>query len=165
MSERKETNRDQFIIKGETLEKYNGQDEEVFIPDDVKIIGQGAFQENKMLKKVHLANVETVEENAFWLCDNLSEIVFGEALKSIGDGAFICCKTCDLKFPSRLEYVGNDAFGPYCSEVVIPKSVKEIGQSAFGGSSKIYVYDNIEPHANECTAKKNECKSGISSNV
>ncbi|MGN0457801.1 MAG: leucine-rich repeat domain-containing protein [Eubacterium sp.] len=79
-------------------------------------------------------NVESIRDNAFYLCSNLYSITFNNGLKSIGSKAFLKCENLQaVKFPNTLESIGTDAFS-YCNsikEVEIPSSVKSIGDYAF----------------------------------
>lgn len=66
----------------------------VVLPDGLQIIGNGAFQRCKNLKKIHIPkSVKKVYGVAFSLCYSLSEISGGEGVKSVGNYVFKNCKS------------------------------------------------------------------------
>ena len=86
---KKETDRPEFLIVNGRLEQYNGNDQNVTVPDNVKIIGSRAFHGNGTIVEVTLpASVETVEQNAFESCPSLAAIRFLGTVKSVGANAF-----------------------------------------------------------------------------
>ncbi|MBQ3036547.1 MAG: leucine-rich repeat domain-containing protein, partial [Lachnospiraceae bacterium] len=107
-----------FQMDGTTLMKYMGSSEVVYVPDSVRVIGYGAFEDNDYIKKVVLpARLETIEYNAFAECDNLLEIDIPDSVTKIGSAAFANCKSL--------------------SDVYIGKSVEEIGSGIFAGCSSL----------------------------
>lgn len=108
--------------------------EEIVIPEGVKIIGENAFIWDIKLKKVELPSTLTViDYDAFSYCA-FSEIELPESLNKIGHNAFFAChglskitipkgvtrlenslfERCEslkeIKFSSRLEFVGDNVF-------------------------------------------------------
>ena len=107
-----------FQMDGTTLMKYMGSSEVVYVPDSVRVIGYGAFEDNDYIKKVVLpARLETIEYNAFAECDNLLEIDIPDSVTKIGSSAFANCKSL--------------------SDVYIGKSVEELGSGIFAGCSSL----------------------------
>ena len=97
---------------------YNGSDENVRIPEEidgrpVTIIGDSAFKENTNIKSVFIPDtVKAIQTSAFYRCDNLSMISFGEK--------------------SQLRTIYTDAFaGTAITEITIPKSCKTISDQVF----------------------------------
>ncbi len=83
-----------FIIADGVLEKYNGTDSEVVIPEGVTVIGKKAFERNKTIKKVTLpSTLTTIDDYAFQYCANLMIPDFPSGMHSIGNGAFESCAT------------------------------------------------------------------------
>lgn len=85
--------------------------------------------------------VTEIADAAFYLCGNLTSVVFPEGLKRIGDYAFMKCENLtDFTLPDSLTDIGRDAFS-YCDSlttVTIPAGVITIGDYAFFSlSSKI----------------------------
>lgn len=93
------------------------------------------FKNNKSVKKfIAPRNLESVGRGWFGYC-NLETVVFpGNALKSLGSGAFCFSpKLKSVKFPSSLESIENDTFwADYALEnVVIPAGVELIPERMF----------------------------------
>ena len=81
-----------FRIEGSTLVKYRGTEKNVSVPDTVKTIAQGAFEDDTNVELVVLPNsVERIESYAFWGCENLDTVVLGKGLSAVGDYAFAGC--------------------------------------------------------------------------
>lgn len=88
------------------------------IPNDIEIIGKGAFAGNYHLTTITLPNTITlIEDRAFADCDNLQKIVLSKKVTAMGNEAFINC--INLK------------------EIIIPDSVTSIGEQAFVGCKNL----------------------------
>lgn len=114
---------------GETIISYpsDNTEEEYTIPETVKVISDGAF-ENENLKTVVISeNVETIGEDAFAGCPNLETVVFADnsKIETIGTGAF---KSTSVK------------------NIILPKYVKTVGENAFEGCSELekVVFEDAE---------------------
>ena len=60
-----------FLINGDILEKYQGKDETIIVPDNVKKIGNRAFYGHELIESVVLPKtVAEIGENAFAYCKN-----------------------------------------------------------------------------------------------
>ena len=78
--------RDEFTINGMTLTRYRGEGETyndkehvVIVPADKAImtIGEGAFEDNKVIEKIIIPKTVTqIEKDAFKGCTNLKEVYF-----------------------------------------------------------------------------------------
>ena len=88
--------------------------EKVVLPNDLKIIGAGAFRLSHNLKEINLPNsIEEIRYEAFNQCYSLENISFKELknLRRIGDRAFEGCEfNTHIEFPSSLENIGDNAF-------------------------------------------------------
>lgn len=150
-----------FVIEDGVLEKYQGNEPVVIIPDTVKEIGYGAFAENKTVLKVIMPDsVEKMDKAVFNECENLMEIRFSHSLKeipahtcsgclalekviipegvtNIGDGAFTSGDTpmsySEIKFPKTLKSIEGEAFSNNDSvtEISLPDGLESIGKYAF----------------------------------
>ena len=54
--------------------------------------------------------VATIQDKAFYNCDDLKEVNFSEGLKYIGKNAFYGCPIAELTFPETLEEIADYAF-------------------------------------------------------
>ena len=81
------------------ITNYNGEDSDVTVPseldgDTITAIGEGAFSNNNVIKRVNIpASITSIEDGAFYGCENLSVVHFAEGsqLTTIGQGAFCYC--------------------------------------------------------------------------
>jgi len=87
-------------------------------------------------------SVTTIGDYAFYSCDRLASVDFGEnsQLTSIGDYAFYSCTSlASITIPDSVTSIGDDAFSSCTSlaSITIPDSVTSIGNSAFSGCTKL----------------------------
>lgn len=107
----------------------------VTIPEGVKYINYGAFQQCTSLKNIKLPNsLVRINASAFKECTSLSALSLGEGLKTIDSEVFKGCvglKTVAL--PSKLETLEYEAFED-CSNlenVTFPNTLTTADESAF----------------------------------
>lgn len=83
-----------FEIDEDVLVSYNGKDEDVVVPNNIKSIAFGAFMDNEDLKSVVLPEgLEMIDECAFYGCNNLTEIVLPDSVVHVGRLAFGECSS------------------------------------------------------------------------
>ena len=101
-----------FIIRAGVLEKYNGSEVDVIIPNNVSIIGVGAFAGCKGLKTARIPDgVTDIENHAFYNCVKLTDVFIPAGLKSIGDFAFAGCESLEkVDIPEGIFSIGGGAF-------------------------------------------------------
>ena len=80
-----------FDISAGRLTKYNGEDVNVTIPDNVDCIASRAFSGLNIQSVTIPGTVETIEEMAFYNCAKLKRVTFNKGLKEIGKKAFANC--------------------------------------------------------------------------
>lgn len=116
---------------------------EVYLPDPIKEIGEGAFMSNEVytggqLEKVYLNdNIEVIGKDAFRNNPKLSNIRLPQNLKSIGTTAFYECKGLEhIEIPPSVTYIGESAFlnCKGLTHIEISISVTYIGECAFWGT-------------------------------
>ena len=91
--------------------KYFSEPKIVYLPDTVKVIGGGAFNENKNVEEVYAKNVEIVDNWAFAGMENLHIAELGNHLESINHKAFYECKNLlHFDFPDSLRQIERRAF-------------------------------------------------------
>ncbi|MCD8379140.1 MAG: leucine-rich repeat domain-containing protein [Lachnospiraceae bacterium] len=147
-----------LVIKDGVLKKYDGGEENVIIPDEVKKIGFKAFYESKGLKRIEMPDtVEEIGKNAFsecwdledvrisngievlddyvlYGCSSLTSITLPCKLKKIGKSTFACCSKLNcIEIPNGVTFIGQSAFSDCYSltDICIPDSVTEIGKDCF----------------------------------
>ena len=96
----------------------------ITLPEGLKTIGSYAFAESALTSIAIPASVTALEEAAFYQCQELKTVTFGEGstLKTIGSNAFGAYENGDD--PDSTEYCG-------ITSIEIPASVTEIGTYAF----------------------------------
>ncbi len=123
-----------FLINQEsTLITYLGESDEVTIPDTVTYIGCGAFSGNDIIRKITIpASVKKIDEEAFCYCSNLETALIEYGVQEIGDYAFGFTDIKKVIIPRSVKRVGNGAFkGAHITSVVIENGTVEIGDDAF----------------------------------
>ncbi len=117
---------------------------EIVVPDQVKVMGYGAFENCRSLKKATLpGSLERVPERCFLNAWNLEYVTIGEGTKVIGKNAFsyrpsggspeqINSKLREVTIPSTVTTIEDDAFLYSGIETVtIPESVVNYGTQLF----------------------------------
>lgn len=142
------------------LEKLETSIEELYIPDGVKNIGEGAFQElraktlripqslqkvgekafafNSALLTVKIPkNTDIFEAGAFSYCMRLENIIFEDGIEKIPNGMFAHCGIKTLSLPPSLKVVEGDAFSScYLVEtLILNEGLERIERYAFSGVS------------------------------
>ncbi|MBR4770005.1 MAG: leucine-rich repeat protein, partial [Clostridia bacterium] len=133
-----EGNGSNFVIKDGVLEKYNGTETCVVIPEGVKTIGEKAFERSKLTSVTIPSSVTSIGDSAFYYCSGLTSVTIPKCVTSIGDWAFDGCSgLTSVNIPKGVTSIGDSAFFG-CSgltSVTIPNSVKSTGNGAFYGCS------------------------------
>lgn len=118
------------VKKSEITEKF-------IIPNDVKIIGEGAFQGLKKLRSIVIpSNVRVIEEGAFESCKNLEKVSLSDGLEDIEAHAFTSCKSLkEIIIPNTVKSISWGSFSDCESlkKVVMPSNIKHIDSNAFCG--------------------------------
>lgn len=114
--------KEDFVIVNGQLLKYNGNKEELIIPEGTIHISHQVFNGNESIKSlVCPSTLESIWTFVFSSCPNLQNVTFNNNLKMICIGAFEEC--------AKL------------TEVSLPKSLKELGAMAFDRRVAISFYD------------------------
>lgn len=140
----------------------------IYLPNTIKKIGVGCFEESQHLQIVELSseiteipdkcfyscrnlnivdnigNITKIGNDAFHLCSNLNtNFIFSEGLTSIGENAFRSCfKVTKIVLPASLNHIGSNAF-MYANAVSIyfkgATPPAEIGTRVFFNVKNMYV--------------------------
>ncbi len=112
MEEFLENGTEDFLISGNVLVAYRGNEEHVVIPEGVTVIASEAFMNQTQMKSVTLPeSLITVGEGAFEGCSSLAELnILSRHLSQIKDRAFADCALTEVDLPSSVEEIGLMAF-------------------------------------------------------
>ena len=76
----------------------------------IRKVGKNAFRICKSLRRINLKSVVEFEEYAFYECENLESVEFGDRLETIGIAAFCWCTSLEhIKLPSIIT-IGRGSF-------------------------------------------------------
>ncbi len=131
----------------------------VSIPSTVTKIGENAFAFCGSLNDVTIPNSVTVMKAcAFTNCESLQSVTIGKGLTSIPYSAFYYCAgltTVTFASGCKVSKIENEAFAfTGITELIIPDSVKSIGEYAFYYSAlqKVVVPDSVVTLGKDCFA-------------
>lgn len=114
------------------LEKYLGKDEVYIVDDDIGEIGEKAFFNNKILKKIVMPDgLERISDEAFSGCTSLEKAELGQSLYSVGARAFAdCVNIRKINFPSMVFNIESEAFSGWTEDqsITVPKDVKRFSK-------------------------------------
>ncbi len=119
----------------------------VDLPGTFTSVSPYAFYGCYGLESVTLAGTVTSIGNfAFEFCDSLKTIKIRGKITSIGRGSFYGCENIEsFDFGNRLVSVGSEAFvNTSLTSVVLPDTVTEIGEKAFGYNYKYGEYSKVK---------------------
>ncbi len=109
------------------------------IPVGVTSIADGAFDSCADLTSVIIGNdVISIGNEAFWGCSGLTNVTIPNSVTSIGRGAFAACADLtSITIPANLTTIADWTFAycPRLTNVAIPDSVISIGIEAFSDCS------------------------------
>ena len=107
----------------------------VVIPNSVRYLGRGAFENCLGLKSITLSeNIREIPSRAFYWCKALESITVPNGVTEIGEDAFYSCNALvTVLLPVGLEHIGRHAFDQCSSlaEIELPDTVTRVGTYAF----------------------------------
>lgn len=107
----------------------------VVIPNSVRYLGRGAFENCLGLKSITLSeNIREIPSRAFYWCKALESITVPNGVTEIGEYAFYSCNALvTVLLPVGLEHIGRQAFYQCSSlaEIELPDTVTRMGIYAF----------------------------------
>lgn len=111
------------------------------IPESVTEIGESAFYECKAAASIHVpGSVKEIRKFTFAYCEKAADIQIDEGVEIIGDTAFQSCGCKELILPGSVKTIGERAFGNMKNlyRVTIPDSVTQIGPYAFTWCNSLF---------------------------
>lgn len=124
-----------FVIENFTLKKYEGNEENVIVPEGIKCIGDYAFSHAKDMKHVVLPKgVEEIEDGAFYSCEQLEKIELPDTVYYLGTGVFSRCLSLEyVKLSNKLRNLPKITFYQCASlqEIIFPNTIRKIGRACF----------------------------------
>lgn len=123
------------------LEKCEDNGESITVPEGIKVIAKGAFQNRSKFKSITLPeSLEIIEYEAFRSCMNLRAIDIPQNTLRIGNSAFRdCVNLRSLNIKNGLIKIGDRAF-ENCSKletISLPAELTEIYASVFNGCKSL----------------------------
>lgn len=102
-----------FLVVGDVLLAYNGNDSQVFVPGGIRVIAAEVFAGHGEIQSVRLPDsVAVVGEAAFEGCTGLTQVNLGAGVEQIKDRAFADCGSLEtVKVPASVQTVGLQPFG------------------------------------------------------
>ena len=112
----------------------------LILPDDVKSIGDEAFNATNIASIQFSNALEDIGAGAFINCKAATgDLIFPESVKSIGVTAFCQCGFIGrLSLPDNIERIEESTFsntGHFQGDLIIPETCRSIGRNAFSGTS------------------------------
>ena len=81
----------------------------------IETVGENAFNRCDSLKEIELPPVKVIEQSAFWGCGSLQTVHLAEGTREIGDNVFTDAAVSAPVFPKSLKKIGDYAFGTVLS--------------------------------------------------
>lgn len=115
----------------------------VVIPDGVTRIRKSAFSRSKISKVIFPDSMVSLQNEAFYGCEYLTEIDFGHGIEQIGGNGnqhiFSGCSMKKLVFPPQVKEIGINAFFSCgeLKEVIFNEGLETIQMGAFRGCPRL----------------------------
>lgn len=115
----------------------------VVIPDGVTRIRKSAFSRSKISKVIFPDSMVSLQNEAFYGCEYMTEIDFGHGIEQIGGNGnqhiFSGCSMKKLVFPPQVKEIGINAFFSCgeLKEVIFNEGLETIQRGAFRGCPRL----------------------------
>jgi hypothetical protein len=103
---------DDFTVINGVLEEYRGSGVNIVIPNNISMIGEGAFSGSKDLIVINIpAGVTRIGAGAFRGCERLTAVTLTPGVAVIDEYAFASCKSlAAVAIPGSVTAIGTGAF-------------------------------------------------------
>ena len=175
--EKEDLAQEDFLIEDGVLIEYRGSEQHVTVPDGVTTLSYSAFQNNQtvisvvipnsvteiqnyaflgcpLLEEVTLPNnLQKMESFVFNQCPSLKKLIFADGTQeiniSISENLFYGCAVEEVVLPESVKKIGDYAFSyvDTLKKINLPDSITEIGECAFyrcNGLTSIELPENLE---------------------
>ena len=117
---------------------YRSGIKNAILPDTVRSIGSGAFEQTRSMVSATLPTTITAVPERMFYASYVERVSLPVGLQSIGKAAFFnCMHLTDLQLPEGLITIEGSAFSgcTVLKELTLPGSLKHVGEKVFGGSN------------------------------
>ena len=118
--------------------------ESITIPSSILNLNEYLFFESKVKQIIIEASIESIPNNTFEKCINLTDIELPNTVKEIKNKAFYRCESLkEFKLSDNVESIGDFSFA-YCFDLesfYIPQSLKEIGYGALDEQESLLKFE------------------------
>lgn len=117
---------------------YRSGIKNAILPDTVRSIGSGAFEQTRSMVSATLPTTITAVPERMFYASYVERVSLPVGLQSIGKAAFFnCMYLTDLQLPEGLITIEGSAFSgcTVLKELTLPGSLKHVGEKVFGGSN------------------------------
>lgn len=117
---------------------YRSGIKNAILPDTVRSIGSGAFEQTRSMVSATLPTTITAVPERMFYASYVERVSLPVGLQSIGKAAFFnCMHLTDLQLPEGLITIEDSAFSgcTMLKELTLPGSLKHVGEKVFGGSN------------------------------
>lgn len=163
MSNNEEFDIDDFIIEDGVLYEYRGCDSDVVIPSIVTEINIYAFNSSFIKSVIIGDNVKEIGDSAFEGLEDLEKVTIGNGTEHIGDSAFYECVYLEtVTIGSGLKTIGSESFA-FCENlknITLGASVEKIEEYAFDGCPNLVITTTAGSYA-EKYARNNGIKVNL----
>ena len=137
----------------------------VYIPDNVKEIGESAFVYCTSLKNITIPNsVTKICSRAFEGCNLIKNIIIPNSVTELGEFAFLGCYSLTrVTIGNGITSIGRQTFA-FCESlknITIPDSVKKISKDAFKGCTSLTIKTNNSYVVSYCKRYNIPVKSSV----
>jgi hypothetical protein len=126
---------DDFVVISQgCLIAYKGEDKNVIVPDKVKLLSDGQFENSDIISISLPDTLEIIPIDAFSNCVDLKTVHLGKKITNISYKAFSNCSSlADINFENELIAIEDEAFinCTNLQKISIPASVIQIKSKAF----------------------------------
>ena len=112
----------------------------VVLPETLQTIGSSAFKSSGFASVEIPDSVTSIGYYAFFNCNKLKSVGFGQNLRTIEDGAFSLTPLENASLPASLESIGDNAFDSLKNYIRIENPGTVLGSGFISSHSKITVY-------------------------